>query len=203
MRSDYATFDSYQKVVRFSVDGHEMLTVGNEDRIRLWDFPWLNPISDFALPEDATISAKQRKIEDADYDHTGQYLAIVTAAAIHIRVRAEGTFIAALSPHSGYVFRCARFLGGARAGDGQLVTIENSQSGRDRPVLTLWRTASWSRLTSVRLATRLRVTALAVSEGGGLGSMVAFGAADGTVGVYDAGLHVHEWGGATCNGQGD
>lgn len=34
MRSDFAPIDSYQKLVRFSPDGHELLTSGNEDKVR-------------------------------------------------------------------------------------------------------------------------------------------------------------------------
>lgn len=33
MKTDFADSDSYQKVVRFSPDGHEMLTSGNDDTV--------------------------------------------------------------------------------------------------------------------------------------------------------------------------
>lgn len=91
-----------------------------------------------------------------------------------------------------FVFRCTRFLKNVKSkeggGGGYLVTIENSKSKKN-PILTLWKTSSWTRYKSVTLSTRLRVTTLAVSENG---KLISFGSADGTVGVYDYDLYVRQ-----------
>ena len=42
--------------MRFSPDGHEFLTSGNEDRIRLWQFPWLTVTAEFKVPENKSIT---------------------------------------------------------------------------------------------------------------------------------------------------
>ncbi|PJF18165.1 hypothetical protein PSACC_02030 [Paramicrosporidium saccamoebae] len=185
MKSDFSDIDSYQKVVRFSRDGHEMLTSGNDDTVRLWEFPWLKPVTDFKVPTKAT-SPKESRIEDADYDPNGEYILVLTPAGIHIRNRKDGSFCASLAPAPNHTFRCARFLQASRSKTGWLVTVENHRE-RGCPVLTKWRMGSWTRSQSVKLATRLRVTALSVSENG---RFIAFGAADGTVGVYDSNLFV-------------
>lgn len=160
-----------------------------DHQVRLWDFPWLNAKGEFSLPPpnlSASPNPKECKIEDADYDKCHQYIAIVTAAAIHIRSRSEAKYVTQLLPTHDYVFRCARFIKEARSPHGFLVTVENSRSN-GKPILSLWKVSDWTRKSSVQLYTRLRVTTLSISENS---KLIAFGAADGTVGVYDSKLYV-------------
>jgi WD40 repeat protein len=186
VRSDFADFDSYQKIIRFCPDGHELLTIGNDDKVRLWHFPWMNMTTEFTLPRDDSVTEKDQKAEDADYDQTGHYIAILSPSAIHIRSRKEGAIVASISPKAACVFRCVRFLKEERAKSGYLVTIENGR-GNQQPILSLWKTNTWTRYKSVTIGSRLRATCLSVSENG---KMIAFGAADGTVAVYDNQLYV-------------
>ena len=184
IQSDFAPLDGYIKTIRFAPDGHTMLTCGNDDHIRLWHFPWLGPTDEFKLPKGNVTGSKDEKLEDADFDRDGIMMAIVTPSALHIRMIKEDKFVAVLAPSSGYMFRCARFI--KRGKQSFLVTVENSK-GSGKPVLCLWSCNSWIRYSQVRLYTRLRVTSMAVSANHRL---IAIGAADGTVIVYDNRLYV-------------
>lgn len=184
IRTDFSSLDSYQKAVRFSPDGHQLLTAGNDGHVRLWHFPWLNSTADTNIAAEVASDEKEAKIEDVDYDKSGELVAVVTPASISIRLRKEDKIQATINAAPGFVFRCARFIREKKRS--YLITVENSK-GRDKPVLSVWRAESWTRYSSVRLYTRLRVTALAVSNNGRL---IAIGAADGTVAVYDSKLYV-------------
>ena len=173
----------------FSPDGHQMATCGNDDHVRIWHFPWLNPTAEIIVPG-ATPGAtsKEDKIEDAQFDAIdGNVLAIVTPSAVHVRDYAAARWVAKLEPLPGYAFRCARFTappGRKRAS--YLITVENSK-GKNYPILCLWRTDRWSRYSKTKMYTRLRVTTMGVSSNGRL---VAIGSADGSVSVYDWRLYV-------------
>lgn len=182
IRTDFAPLDSYQKAVRFSSDGHQMLTAGNDGHVRLWHFPWLNGTADINASE-ASESGKETKVEDVDYDKSSDLIAIVTPSSVMIRCKREGIIKATIPAASGFVFRCARFIKDKKS---YLVTVENSKGG-DKPILSIWKTDSWTRYSSVKLYTRLRVTTLGASSNGRL---IAIGAADGTVAVYDSRLYV-------------
>lgn len=187
IRTDFASTDSYQKLVRFSLDGHRMLTSGNEDHIRLWHFPWMNATGEFLAPSNpTTTNPKDTKIEDADYSRDGSCLAILTPASINIRSCKDEKFIATLLSQPDYAFRCLRFIHPKGRKTGFLVTVENSK-GKGRPILCLWRMDNWTRSSMIYLKTRLRVTTMSVSING---RFIAIGAADGTVAVYDNRLYV-------------
>ena len=143
--------------------------------------------TEFVLPRDESASEKDQRIEDADYDPAGHYIAVCSPAAIHIRSRTNGSFIASIAPQTGYGFRCVRFLQEDGTKHTFLVTIENGK-GQQQPILSLWKTPSWTRHRSTTLRSRLGATSLAISENG---QMIAFGAADGTVAVYDAQLYLY------------
>lgn len=163
-----------------------MLTSGNEDHIRIWHFPWLNSTAEFKAPVNETATTKENKIDDADYSADGEFLAIVTPAMIHIRSKKDDQFVATVAPSSDYMFRCARFIKEKGKKNSFLVTVENAK-GKGKPVLCIWKVDSWTRYSSVKLRTRLRVTTMSVSENG---RFIAVGAADGTVAVYDSRLYV-------------
>lgn len=182
IRTDFASLDSYQKVVRFSPDGHQLLTAGNDGHVRLWHFPWLNGTVDINVGE-VSENGKETKVEDVDYDQSGDLMAIVTPSSVIIRCKREGIIKATIPVASGFAFRCARFIKDKKS---YLATVENSKGG-DRPILSIWRTDNWARRNSVKLYTRLRVTTLGASSNG---RFIAVGAADGTVAVYDHRLYV-------------
>ena len=164
--------------MRFSVDGKEILTVGNDEHIRVWDFPDLG--SKFKVPL-SLDNLKKSRMEDLDCDNHDRLIAIATSSTIQVHERKSHQLVASLAAKPGYVFRGVRFIGTEPQ---SLVTIENSTS-RHQPLLSLWCTKSWTRRSSSRLPARLRVTTLSVA-----GDLIALGAADGTVAVYDAQLKV-------------
>lgn len=194
-KTDFCKGDAYQKIVRFGSDGTEIVTVGNDEKVRVWDFPELSSKVEIALPTDegsdaTSTSTTERKTKTEDVDCDGELIAIVTTSSVHIRARDSQGLVASLAAKSGYAFRCARFL---QADAKYLVTVENS-TGSSRPLLSLWPVGSWTRRSSIRIPSRLRVTTLSVAKG-----LIAFGAADGTVGVYNAQLRVHATDGGCCD----
>lgn len=120
---------------------------------------------------------------DADYDFAGNRFLIACASAIHIRDVKTGKIVGMISPKGGHQFGCARYVHHP-SGKSMIASIEN---GPSYPVLTLWDGEKLTRLKKTQLSTRLRITCMAVSESG---TLMAYGAADGTVGIVDHNLNV-------------
>lgn len=144
---------------------------------------------EIVVPSDGmSANERDRRPIDIDYKPTGSIssqLFIVTPAAIYVRDQPGRQFIGSICSSLDYRFACARFIKN-RSEKTMIVTVENSiKTGC--PILTLWDGESLIRIRHIRLAARLRVTCIAVSESGAL---IAYGAADGTVGVLDYGFHV-------------
>lgn len=143
---------------------------------------------EFKVPSDMESLAKDIKIDDADYDPSGDHLAVLTPIAVHIKNRNDDKFIATLSPLGGFRFRCVRFLKSRRDMTSLLVTIENGREG-GFPILCIWNTQSWTRIRRTVVFTRRQITTLSVGKDG---KLIAVGSADGSVGVYDSQLYVQD-----------
>lgn len=161
--TDFGEDDSYQKVVRYSPNGEMFATAGTEGVIRVWN-------ESKKLYEIEAKDVCDLTFSDADT----MFLAFVTPNHLIIYDMDTIDQKAVATPSEGFQFRCIAHVTGLG-----FAAAENGKN-RKSATITIWETLSLKSIKIIRLPVSKPITTIASEPSS---SFLAFGCADGTVGV--------------------